>query len=182
MVYLRSVDPYTSRPPDPASSTPPLYPAPHGVQPLRTYFDRNLYLSSYDSMTLRGNIISRGGGGSSVQMRKVALPSETCSSGTSRPLGCRTHSPTRLATRDRSPRTTWCCTTTAPASGRMGAGHRCWRCRRRSRRCRWKHRGGLPSRQQWRAEPWSVRKVVLLGCPACLEVDAWDHQGQRDLP
>jgi hypothetical protein len=37
-------------------------------QPLRTYFDRNLYLSAYDSMTLRGNIISRDGGGSSVQM------------------------------------------------------------------------------------------------------------------
>ena len=44
-----------------------------GVQPTRTYFDRNLYLSSYDSMTLRGNIISRNGGGSSVQMREGGL-------------------------------------------------------------------------------------------------------------
>jgi hypothetical protein len=42
-------------------------------QPLRTYFDRNLYLNTYDSMTLRGNIISRGGGGSSVQMREGGL-------------------------------------------------------------------------------------------------------------
>lgn len=41
-----------------------------GVQPSRTYFDRNLYLSSYDSMTVRGNIICRDGGGSSVQMRE----------------------------------------------------------------------------------------------------------------
>ena len=48
-------------------------PAGTGVQPSRTYFDRNLYLSSYDSMTLRGNIISRGGGGSSVQMREGGL-------------------------------------------------------------------------------------------------------------
>jgi hypothetical protein len=43
-------------------------PAGSGVQPTRTYFDRNLYLSSYESMTLRGNIFSRDGGGSSVQM------------------------------------------------------------------------------------------------------------------
>jgi hypothetical protein len=39
------------------------------VQPTRTYFDRNLYLSAYVDCTLRGNIISRGGGGGSVQMR-----------------------------------------------------------------------------------------------------------------
>lgn len=44
-----------------------------GVQPTRTWFDRNLYLSSYNSMTLRGCIISRGGGGSSVQMREGGL-------------------------------------------------------------------------------------------------------------
>lgn len=40
-----------------------------GVQPLRTYFDRNLYLSSYTDLKVRGNIISRGGGGGSLQMR-----------------------------------------------------------------------------------------------------------------
>jgi hypothetical protein len=45
-------------------------PAGTGVQPTRTYYDRNMYLSSYASLTLRGNIISRGGGGSSVQMRE----------------------------------------------------------------------------------------------------------------
>jgi len=41
-----------------------------GVQPTRTYFDRNLYLSRYDSITVRGSIISRGGGGGNVQMRE----------------------------------------------------------------------------------------------------------------
>lgn len=45
-------------------------PAGTGVQPTRTYFDRNLYLSSYDAMTVRGSIISRGGGASAVQMRQ----------------------------------------------------------------------------------------------------------------
>lgn len=44
-----------------------------GVQPTRTWFDRNLYLSSYNSMIIRGCIISRGGGGSSVQMREGGL-------------------------------------------------------------------------------------------------------------
>jgi hypothetical protein len=42
----------------------------NGVQPHRTFYDRNLYLSSYESATLRGNIFSRGGGGSSIQMRE----------------------------------------------------------------------------------------------------------------
>ena len=41
-----------------------------GVQQKRTYFDRNMYLARYSACTLRGNIISRGGGGSSVQMRQ----------------------------------------------------------------------------------------------------------------
>jgi len=40
-----------------------------GVQQKRSYFDRNLYLTGYGDCTLRGNIVSRGGGGSSVQMR-----------------------------------------------------------------------------------------------------------------
>jgi hypothetical protein len=40
-----------------------------GVQPTRTVYDRNMYLSSYSALYLRGNIISRGGGGGSVQMR-----------------------------------------------------------------------------------------------------------------
>lgn len=40
-----------------------------GVQPRRTFFDRNLYLSRYRNLKLRGNIIARGGGGGSVQMR-----------------------------------------------------------------------------------------------------------------
>jgi len=44
-----------------------------GVQPTRTWFDRNLYVSTYNSMTLRGCIISRGGGGSSVQMREGGI-------------------------------------------------------------------------------------------------------------
>jgi hypothetical protein len=39
-----------------------------GIQPFRTYFSRNMYLSKYDELVLRGNIISRDGGGSSVQM------------------------------------------------------------------------------------------------------------------
>ncbi|MBM4107044.1 MAG: hypothetical protein FJ257_12335, partial [Phycisphaerae bacterium] len=40
-----------------------------GVQPTRTYFDRNLYASSYDSLVVRGCIFSREGGGGNVQMR-----------------------------------------------------------------------------------------------------------------
>ena len=40
-----------------------------GVQPNRTYFDRNLYLSAYGNVKVRGNIISRGGGGNDLQMR-----------------------------------------------------------------------------------------------------------------
>jgi len=41
----------------------------NGVQPTRTWFDRNLYLSSYTELELEGNIIARGAGGSSIQMR-----------------------------------------------------------------------------------------------------------------
>ncbi len=44
-----------------------------GFQPRRTWFDRNLYLSSYTDLKVRGNIISRGGGGGSVQMRVGGL-------------------------------------------------------------------------------------------------------------
>jgi hypothetical protein len=40
-----------------------------GVQPMRTWFDRNCYLSSYDDLLFENNIISRGGGGASVQTR-----------------------------------------------------------------------------------------------------------------
>ena len=40
-----------------------------GYQPKRTYYDRTIYGSTYDSLLLRGNIFSRGGGGGSVQMR-----------------------------------------------------------------------------------------------------------------
>jgi hypothetical protein len=40
-----------------------------GLQPTRTWYDRNCYLSSYSSLDLLGNVISRGGGGSSIQMR-----------------------------------------------------------------------------------------------------------------
>ncbi len=48
-------------------------PAGQGIQPRRTYFDRNIYLSSYDSIALRGNIFSRNGGASSVQMGRGGL-------------------------------------------------------------------------------------------------------------
>jgi hypothetical protein len=44
-----------------------------GAQPLRNARDRNLYLSAYDSIALRGCIVSRGGGGSSVQMREGGI-------------------------------------------------------------------------------------------------------------
>jgi hypothetical protein len=40
-----------------------------GVQPTRTYFDRNSYMSSYRNLDYEGNIVSRGGGGGCVQMR-----------------------------------------------------------------------------------------------------------------
>jgi len=40
-----------------------------GVQPSRTFFDRNSYLSSYKEIEFEGNLISRGGGGGCVQMR-----------------------------------------------------------------------------------------------------------------
>ena len=46
-----------------------------GAQPLRTYFDRNIYVATEHTenkaqITLRGNIFSRNGGGGSVQMRQ----------------------------------------------------------------------------------------------------------------
>jgi hypothetical protein len=41
----------------------------NGVQPTRTFFDRNCYLSSYRELDFEGNIISRGSGGGCVQMR-----------------------------------------------------------------------------------------------------------------
>jgi hypothetical protein len=40
-----------------------------GVQPTRTYFDRCLYAGIYKNVMVRKNIMSRGGGGSSAQMR-----------------------------------------------------------------------------------------------------------------
>lgn len=40
-----------------------------GVQPSRTYFDRDCYLSSYKEIEVEGNLISRGGGGGCLQMR-----------------------------------------------------------------------------------------------------------------
>jgi hypothetical protein len=52
-----------------SSGTAGALPGGTGVQPTRTWFDRNMYLSRYSSLHLRGNIISRGGGGGSVQMR-----------------------------------------------------------------------------------------------------------------
>lgn len=47
-------------------------PAGHGLQPMRTYFDRNVYIGDGSSMhtVIRGSIFSRGGGGGSVQMRQ----------------------------------------------------------------------------------------------------------------
>jgi hypothetical protein len=40
-----------------------------GVQPRRTFYDHNIYASTYGLLHLRGNIFSRNGGGNSVQMR-----------------------------------------------------------------------------------------------------------------
>lgn len=47
-----------------------------GVQPTRTWYDRDLYLSSYTSALVVKNIISRGGGGTSVQMRVGGIARE----------------------------------------------------------------------------------------------------------
>ena len=44
-------------------------PAGTGVQPSRTYFDRLIYANTYERLTIRGSIFSRGGGASNVQMR-----------------------------------------------------------------------------------------------------------------
>lgn len=54
--------------PDVPGTTPDYGPWPN-VQPRRTFYDRNAYLSSYRSLRFRGNIVARGGGGGSVQMR-----------------------------------------------------------------------------------------------------------------
>jgi len=43
-----------------------------GVQPRRTYYDRNLYVSRYGDVKVRGCIIGRGGGGNSFQLREGA--------------------------------------------------------------------------------------------------------------
>lgn len=51
-------------------------PAGTGVQPTRTWFDRNLYLSSYENLRLVKNIVSRGGGGGSTQMRVGGVAEE----------------------------------------------------------------------------------------------------------
>jgi hypothetical protein len=50
-----------------------------GAQPFRTFFDRNIYVSSeqpnlpFVDITLRGNLFSRGGGGGSVQQRQGGI-------------------------------------------------------------------------------------------------------------
>lgn len=49
------------------------FPPGEGVQPRRTFHDRNLYLANYSNLRLLGNLISRGGGGGSVQMRVGGL-------------------------------------------------------------------------------------------------------------
>lgn len=54
--------------PDVPGGRPDYGPWPN-VQPNRSFYDRNAYLSSYRSMRFRGNIVSRGGGGGAVQMR-----------------------------------------------------------------------------------------------------------------
>jgi len=53
--------------------SPHALPAGQGVQPRRTFEDRNMYLNTYVSMTVRGSIFSRDGGGSSVQMREGGI-------------------------------------------------------------------------------------------------------------
>ena len=52
-----------------SSSVIPNMPAGTGVQPFRSFYDRSGYLSSYDDLLFENNIVSRGGGGGSVQMR-----------------------------------------------------------------------------------------------------------------
>ncbi len=54
--------------PDVPGGRPDYGPWPN-VQPNRSFYDRNAYLSSYRSMRFRGNVVSRGGGGGAVQMR-----------------------------------------------------------------------------------------------------------------
>lgn len=44
-------------------------PAGTGLQPTRTWFDRNCYLSAAAELDFDRNIVARGGGGSSIQMR-----------------------------------------------------------------------------------------------------------------
>jgi hypothetical protein len=53
-------------------------PAGTGVQPSRTFYDRNIYCSTGNGIdhmrfTLRGSIVSRGGGGGTVQMRQGGI-------------------------------------------------------------------------------------------------------------
>jgi hypothetical protein len=51
------------------------HPPGEGIQPWRTYFDRNVYVGTGDGVNhavtvMRGNLLSRGGGGGSVQQRQ----------------------------------------------------------------------------------------------------------------
>lgn len=62
-----------------------------GVQPTRTWYDRDLYLSSYTSAQVVKNIISRGGGGSSVQMRIGGIARENVFLFNHAALGIGTH-------------------------------------------------------------------------------------------
>ncbi len=74
---------YKEDPLDPATWTAGLVstgefgeiPAGSGVQPMRTYFDRNVYIGDGSSMhtVIRGSIFSRDGGGGSVQMRQGGI-------------------------------------------------------------------------------------------------------------
>ena len=54
---------------DQRASKIPNLPIGQGVQPLRSFFDRNCYLSSANDLLFENNIVARGGGGGSVQMR-----------------------------------------------------------------------------------------------------------------
>jgi hypothetical protein len=56
--------------------TPGEMPIGTGLQPTRTWFSRNLYLSSYQDLKVVRNIISRGGAGGSVQMRVGGVAEE----------------------------------------------------------------------------------------------------------
>jgi hypothetical protein len=47
-----------------------------GVQPRRTFYDRSLYVQWHRGLTLKQNLICRGGGGASVQMRTGGVVEE----------------------------------------------------------------------------------------------------------